>query len=104
MPGTHRPEFGFGAVNNRDHVVAWTLLETIATLVIPYRFVPLVGLPTGHIFSEIHPFKTRPGACPGVQGRNIEPPLGIVSDDAIRRPEIANPSCQPPRVDPGNPD
>ena len=85
-------------------MIAVAPTETVSTLTIPHRFVPFVGLAAGDFFGEIHPLETWPGMRSGVEGRDVEPPLGIVSDDAVRRSEIANTPRQSPRVDPRDPD
>ena len=104
MGREHSQNVALCAVIHSNDVTARTLLSAIADLAFPHRLGPFIGLSAGDLESEIHPFKTGPreGAC--TERRNVEIALRIIADDPVWRPQIANPSRQPPRVDPRDPD
>src|SRR6516162_2855619 len=104
MCGEHPQDVALDSVVDRYDAIAGTLSETITALSIPHSFAPLVGLAAGHFFGQVHPFKTRPYASPCLEGRHIDPSLGIVRDDTIGRSEIANTHRQLPGIDPRDPD
>src|SRR5215469_9465973 len=56
----HPQYIEFGSIIDRDHVMSWAPLLTIAPLAIPNCFGPLVGLAAGDCLGEVHAFETRP--------------------------------------------
>src|SRR5215831_10369889 len=79
----HPQYVAFGAIVDRYDVVTGAPLEAITPLSVPHGFGPLVGLAARHLLGQIHPFETRPHACPVMKRRNVEASFGIMRDDGV---------------------
>ena len=104
MRGKHSQDVALGAIIDRDNVTARVALQTIAALAVPHRLSPIVGLAAADFLGEIHALETgpieglRPELC------KVEPPLRLMSNDAVGRSEIADAPGQAPRVHARNTD
>src|SRR6266446_6215055 len=87
-----------------NDVMARMLLSAVADPAFPHGLGPSISLSAGYLDSKIHPFETRPRKGARMERGNVEIALRIVADGPVWRPDIANPSRQAPRIDPGDPD
>src|SRR6266446_2222595 len=100
----HSQDVALRAVVDCNDVMTRMLLSAVADLAFPHGLGPFIGLSAGDLESEVHSFKTRPCEGAFMERGNVEIGLRIIADDPVWRPQIANPSRQPPRVDPRDPD
>ena len=104
MRSEHSQDVALRTIIDGDDVMARVALQTVAALAVPHRLGPLVGLTAGDFLGEVHAFQTGPIESPRLELLDIEPPLRMVRDSAVRRSEIADVPGQPARIHPGNAD
>src|SRR4051794_10210611 len=80
------------------------LLAPVALAPHPARLVPGVALAARDFGHEVHPVETGPRRRLGLQLADIETAGGLVRDDAVRHPLLADARGQGARVDAGDRD